>query len=74
MAIGKDDGMKLRFNRQETVDVLIAAKADVNAKGIITALMSASSNGYKEIVDVLIAAKVDVNVKDKNGVTALTEI
>jgi ankyrin repeat protein len=55
------------------VRVLLAAKADVNAKmsNGATALISASENGHQEVVRVLLAAKADVNAKMSNGATAL---
>jgi ankyrin repeat protein len=53
----------------ETVKLLIANKADVNAKNNDgwTALMSASRNGHLEIVKLLIANKADVNAKNDKG-------
>ena len=55
------------------VKMLIAAKADVNAKTAdgTTALFIASQNGHPEVVQALIAAKADVNTEDDDGYTAL---
>jgi len=61
-----------RYNIQ-TVRLLIAAGADVNAKDEDgnTALMIATSRGHVRTVELLIEAGADVNAKDKNGRTAL---
>jgi len=64
-AVGKGDLARVK--------VLIAAKADVNAKfeGGITLLMLASMKGETKIADELIGAGADVNARNENGDTAL---
>ena len=61
-------------NYTDIVQLLINAKADVNAKdkdGGNTALILAVQNGYIETVQLLINAKADVNDKNKFGCIAL---
>jgi cell division septation protein DedD len=56
------------------VKALLAAGADVNAKGALvdsTALICAASEGHTESVKALLAAGADVNAKNKYGQTAL---
>jgi len=62
-------------NHLDVVKILIAAKADVNAKkqGGITALMIAARYGQLESVEALVAAGADVNSRDENGRTARDE-
>ena len=54
---------------KETVKLLIANGADVNAKDVIgqTPLLSAAGGGHKEIVALLITKGADVNAKDSQG-------
>ena len=61
------------WGEQETVETLIKAGADVNAKKYSgrTALMWAAFNNYKEVMDALIRAGADVNTKDERGHTVL---
>ncbi len=55
------------------VKKLLAAKADINAKGSdgVTALMAASGSGNTEVVSILIKAGASINAKDSKGWTAL---
>ena len=59
----------------EVAKLLIAAKADVNAKdyGKSTPLHLAAQHGHKAIVELLLANKADVNAKDEYGDTPLHE-
>jgi ankyrin repeat protein len=62
--------------RKEIAELLLANKADVNAKnkyGATALLLAASTKGHKEIVEVLLAHGADANVKDKDGATPLLE-
>jgi ankyrin repeat protein len=61
------------FDHKEIIELLIAAGADVNAKGIAewTPLHNAAYNGHKEIVELLIEKGADVNAKDEDGGTPL---
>jgi ankyrin repeat protein len=65
----------------EVAGVLIAAKADVNARhaddapglnGATALMLASNSRGRSEIVRVLIAAGAEVNARTANGETALT--
>jgi len=74
MDAGKGDLMDAaRTGNAEKVKALIAAGADVNAKGEAgeTALMGAASEGNAEAVKALLAAGADINAKNNNGETAL---
>ena len=65
-----------RSGHADVVRVLLAAKAEVNAKTSegATALYLASKSGHADVVRALLAAKADVNAKIGNGTTtALTE-
>jgi ankyrin repeat protein len=55
------------------VQGLLAAKADVNARGLlgVTALIAASGFGHLQVVQALLAAKAEVNAKAGDGTTAL---
>ena len=57
----------------EVVELLLAAKANVNAKSKrgYTALMGAAWRGNTEVVKLLLAANADVNAKSDRGTTAL---
>lgn len=58
----------------ETVSVLIAAGADVNAKEsteAFTPLMMAAGLGEKEVVEILLAHKADADLLDDDGDSAL---
>ena len=57
----------------ETVQALLAAGADVNAKDNDGdfALMFAARNGHTETVQILLAAGAEVNAKNNNGDIAL---
>jgi ankyrin repeat protein len=59
-------------NRQ-VVKILLAAKADVNAKANegLTALLIAAEKGHQQVVKELLAAWADMNAKMSNGSTAL---
>lgn len=63
----------IKENDVETIQLLIAAEADVNkaAKHGITPLYVASILGHTEIVEQLLAAGADVNKKNKAGNTPL---
>jgi cytohesin len=55
-------------------ELLLAHKADVNAKGKwnITPLYLAAGSGHKEVVELLLANKADVNARDSyEGMTPL---
>jgi ankyrin repeat protein len=58
---------------KEVTELLIAAGADVNAKGLLgmTPLHDAAQNSPKEIVELLIANGADVNAKADDGKTPL---
>jgi ankyrin repeat protein len=73
MDAGKGDLMDAaRTGNAEAVKALLAAGADVNARGEygFTALMAAAKC-YTEAVKALLAAGADVNAKDADGNTAL---
>jgi ankyrin repeat protein len=59
----------------ETVKVLIAARADLNAQDSdgTSALATAARYGKLEIVKALVAAGADVNARERNGETPLGE-
>ncbi len=58
---------------EEIAEVLLANRADVNAKSdyLLTPLHLAAAVGHKGIVEVLLANKADVNARDKDGRTSL---
>ena len=57
----------------KSAELLIAAGADVNAKGLdgITPLHDAAFGGLKEIAELQIAEGADLNAKDNDGETPL---
>ena len=57
----------------DIVDILLQNGADVNLQNTSghTALIAASSFGYKEIVEILVQKGADVNLQDKSDKTAL---
>ena len=59
--------------RKEITEVLLAYKADVNAKSFdgSTPLSDAASRGYKDVVEVLLNNKAEVNVKNMFEFTPL---
>jgi hypothetical protein len=61
------------YGHKDVVEVLLANKADVNAKGHcgMTSLHAAASNCHKDVVEVLLANKADVNAKDYGGMMPL---
>lgn len=74
--VGETDLMEAinRRGKPETVKLLIAAKANVNAKegSGTTALMKAADKGiHVEIFKLLITAKAAINTRDQYGRTAL---
>jgi uncharacterized protein len=61
--------------KDQIVKLLVAAKADINAKHSIsgnTVLIGAVDQGYVSTVKLLIEAKADINAKNKENKTALT--
>lgn len=67
-------GWAAQSGNTEIVQVLVDAKADINAKdeGIgHTPLMRAVETGYVDIVNVLLKAKSDPNAKEPDGETVL---
>merc|ERR1719359_173977 len=60
-------------DRAETVGVLLAAGADVNATNQQgeTALMRSASGGCKEVVERLLSSEVDINAVDMSGKSAV---
>ncbi len=72
-AAAGDNSGKIRGHK-EIVELLIAAGADVNAKGGFaggTPLLGAAALGHKEIAELLLAEGADVDAKDNNGKTPL---
>ena len=64
----------VKFDHKDVAELLLAHKADVNAKGKwnITPLYLAAGSGHKEVVELLLANKADVNVRDSyEGMTPL---
>jgi ankyrin repeat protein len=61
------------FGRIQTVQILLDAHADVNARRFegSTALMDAASSGQTDVVALLLRAGADASIKDKQGRTAL---
>jgi len=57
------------------VELLLANKADANAKDIggATPLMWAAANGRRDVAELLLANKAEVNARDNNGETPLHE-
>ena len=63
----------IRYGQAETVQGLLDAGADVNAKDSngLNALAQAVFTGQVEVVKTLLESGADVNLKDSNGMTAL---
>lgn len=64
----------VKFDHKDVAELLLAHKADVNAKGKwnITPLYLAAGSGHKEVVELLLANKADVNARDSyEGMTPL---
>ena len=61
------------FGQENVAEVLLANRADVNAKDIggDTPLHMAALYGFEKVAEVLLANKADVNAKDVNGNTPL---
>ncbi len=61
------------YGRKDVVELLLAAKADVNARNNdgVTPLAWAAQEGYKEVAELLLAKGADVNAKDNDGHTPL---
>ena len=68
--------MAARRGHTATVEGLLAAGADVNAKDEDgnTALIATARRGHSAIAEVLLAAGADVNAKDEDGNTALIAV
>ena len=58
---------------KDVVELLLANKAEVNAKANDggTPLHAAASGGNKDVVELLLASKAEVNAKDNQGMTPL---
>lgn len=61
-------------NHEAVADLLLAQKADVNAKADngITPLYVAAERGYKKVAELLVASKADVNVKASGALRPCT--
>jgi len=59
--------------QKDAAEVLLTAKADVNAKNIVglTPLHAAAHRGHKDVAELLLANKAEVNAKENNGMTPL---
>ena len=77
MVFSEEDKLFLKVvknNDLEKCKELIKGRVNINIKDNWghTALIYASSRGYKELCSLLLDDEADVNIRDKNGWTALT--
>jgi ankyrin repeat protein len=65
--------MAAAYGHKDVVEVLLATKADVNARNTIgwTPLSMAAMYDHKDVVEILVARKADINAKDKGHWTPL---